>query len=333
MSAHSDFINVIPVVLGLYGLSRFEIGEPVVGGTLNWNFSVHTDSGRKFVRRYREDIATDRIRGEHALLSWLSERGAPVAVANETPGGATIVDVGDGRWAVFDWIEGEARPRGTLTRAQARMLGAAHGRIQELLADHPLSAAATMSMRWDKGESLALLERVRDAAAQDADPRVRAVIAKQMEALQSLDVLPPEEFAALPAQLLHGDFHDEQIIWRGEAIWAVVDWEMWKTDLRVWELVRSLTFSKLLESPLMEEYLAGYREHIRLSEEECRLGLRLWWQSRLVGLWVWAAYFLHGNQRVRSLFPAAIEDVNRATDEPWKAALEDRFVRAALSRS
>jgi hypothetical protein len=48
---------------------------------------------------------------------------------------------------------------------------------------------------------------------------------------------------------------------------------------------------------------------------------------------VWAAYFLHDNQRVRSLFPAAIEDLNRATDEPWKAALEDRFVRAALSSS
>jgi homoserine kinase type II len=333
VSAHSDFINVIPVVLGLHGLSRFEIGEPVVGGTLNWNFSVHTDSGRKFVRRYQEDSTRDRIQGEHDLLFWLAERGVPVALPNETPGGATFVDVEGGRWAVFDWVEGERPPRGTLTPAHARMLGAAHGRVQELLADHPLSAAATMSTRWDKGESLALIERVREAAAQDPDPRVVAAIARQTEALRSLDVLPPEAFAALPAQLLHGDFHDEQVIWQGESIMAVVDWEMWKPDLRVRELARSLTFSNLLDSPLMEEYLAGYGQHIRLSEAECRLGLRLWWQSRLVGLWVWAAYFLHDNQRVRSLFPAAIEDVNRATDEPWKAALEDRFVRAALSSS
>ncbi|MBE0610288.1 MAG: phosphotransferase [Dehalococcoidia bacterium] len=332
MAAHSDVANLIPVVLGLHGLWPFEPGEPVAGGTLNWNFSVHTDGGRKFVRRYRHDIATDRIRGEHDLLFWLAERGVPVAVANETPGGATIVDVGSGRWAVFEWVEGEVPPRGSLTRARALMLGRAHGRLQELLAGHPLSSAAVMSTRWDKGESLALLERVRDSAARDADRRVQAVIAKQVKALELLEVLPPEAFAALPAQLLHGDFHDQQVIWQGESIVAIVDWEMWKTDVRVWELVRSLAFSNLLDSPLMEEYLAGYREHIRLSEEECRLGLRLWWQSRLVGLWVWAAYFLQGNERVRSLFPAAIEDVNRATDEPWKAALEDRFVRAALAR-
>ena len=330
MAAHSDFANLIPVVLGLHGLWPFEPGEPVAGGTLNWNFSVHTDSGRKFVRRYRDDIATDRIRGEHDLLSWLAERGVPVAVPNETPGGATIVDVGTGQWAVFDWVEDEVPSRGSLTRARARMLGRAHGRIQELLAGHPLSSAAVPSMRWDKGDSLALLDRVRDAAAQGADSHVQAVIAAQTKALQSLDVLPPEAFASLPAQLLHGDFHDQQVIWQGDSIAAVVDWEMWKADLRVWELARSLAFSNLFDSPLMEEYIAGYREHIRLSEEECRLGLRLWWQSRLVGLWVWAAHFLQGNERVRSLFPAAIEDVSRATDEPWKAALEDRFVRAAL---
>lgn len=332
MSPHSDGANLLPVVLGLYGLWQLGPGEPIAGGTLNWNFSVHTDSGHKFVRRYRDDIATDRIQGEHDLLSWLAEQGVPVAVANETPGGATFVEVGKARWAVFDWVEGEVLPRGTLTPARARMLGAAHGRTQALLAGHPLSSGAVISMRWDKGESLRLLERVKEAAAGDADPRVRAAIARQADALGSLDVLPPEAFAHLPAQLLHGDFHDEQVIWQGDSVVAVVDWEMWKTDLRVWELARSLTFSNLLDSPLLEEYLAGYREHVRLSEEECRLGLRLWWQSRLVGLWVWAACFLQGNDRVRSLFPAAIEDVNRAADEPWKAAQEDRFVRAALTR-
>lgn len=331
MAAHADFVNLIPVVLGLHGLWPFEPGEPVAGGTLNWNFSVHTDSGRKFVRRYRDDIAMDRIRGEHDLLSWLAERGVPVAVPNETPGGTTVIDVGNGRWAVFDWVEGEVLPRGSLTPARARMLGRAHGRIQELLTGHPLSPAAVPSMRWDKGDSLALLEQVRDAAARDADSQVRAAIAKQLRALEALDVLPPEAFASLPVQLLHGDFHAQQVIWQGESIAAVVDWEMWKTDFRAWELVRSLAFSNLFDSPLLEEYLAGYREHIRLSEEECRLGLRLWWQNRLVGLWVWTACFLQGNERVRSLFPAAIEDVNRATDEPWKAALEDRFVRAALA--
>lgn len=329
MAAHSDFAHSIPVVLGLYGLWPVDSPEPVDGGTLNWNFRVQTGSGRKFVRRYRDDVDTDRIEGEHDLLMWLLERGGPIAAPNRTAGGATIVEFGGAQWTVHNWVDGDRPPRGSLTRARARTLGRAHGRIHELLAAHPLSSAAVPSMRWDKNDSRALLERVGAAAARAADPEVQAAIAAQTTALRSLDVLPPEAFAALPAQLLHGDFHDEQVIWQGESVAAVVDWEMWRADWRVWELTRSLAFSKLFDSPLMDEYLAGYREHVRLSEEECRLGLRLWWQTRLVGLWVWAAYFVNGNARVKRLFPAAIEDLRRATDEPWKAELEDRFVRAA----
>lgn len=132
MPAPSDAANLLPVVLGLYGLWQFGPGEPVAGGTLNWNFSVHTDSGHKFVRRYRDDITKDRIQGEHDLLTWLAERGVPVAAANETPGGATFVEVGQARWAVFDWVEGEVLPRGTLTPARARMLGAARGQAHPM---------------------------------------------------------------------------------------------------------------------------------------------------------------------------------------------------------
>jgi hypothetical protein len=94
-------------------------------------------------------------------------------------------------------------------------------------------------------------------------------------------------------------------------------------------VVRSLAFSKLLDSPLLDDYMAGYREHIQLTEDEVQLALTLWFQGRLVGLWVWWAYVMEGNERVKDFFPATIEEIDRVTDERWKASIRSRFIRAA----
>jgi Ser/Thr protein kinase RdoA (MazF antagonist) len=158
---------------------------------------------------------------------------------------------------------------------------------------------------------------------------MRAAIAKQRDLLDSLDALPPEAFATLPSQLLHGDFHDHQVLWDETGVVAVVDWELWRSDPRVWELIRSLAFSQLLGEPGMDEYLSGYRRFVQLSEEECRLGMRLWWQSRVVGVWVWAAYFLQGNERVLKFIPDVIAELDHVADDAWKHGIEERFVRAA----
>ena len=331
MPDHANFAGLIPDVIGRFGL--WPQGEPqaVAGGTLNWNFKVDTDGGTYFVRRYRDDLELDRIKGEHHLLRWVEERGVPAPLPEETPDDLSFVHIAGGRWAAFPWIDGEVRPRGSLSPAQAQTLGALHGFTQSVLASHPMSSNAHMTMTWDKAQSVDVLARVAAAAERSgAESRIRDGIAKQQRMLDALEVLPPSAFASLPVQLLHGDFHDGQVIWQGDAIAALVDWEVWHCDPRAWELVRSLAFSRLLGSPLMEDYLRGYRHFIHLSEGECRLALRLWWQSRVVGAWVWAAHFLQGNERVEEFFPATVAELDRLAAPDWKAAIEDRFVRAAL---
>lgn len=188
-----------------------------------------------------------------------------------------------------------------------------------------------MTRRWDRAESLALLDRVHAAAIRmGADGGVVAAIERQAGLLANETVLPPEAFAALPGQLLHGDFHDQQVLFRDDDAVALVDWKIWHVGPRAWELLRSLAFSGLLESPLLDEYLAGYRGHQRLTREECRLALQLWWQGRVTGLWVWAAYFLEGNTRVRELFPATIADLELASDGRRRHAIDEGSMKGAL---
>jgi homoserine kinase type II len=244
--------------------------------------------------------------------------------------GETLALVGERRWALFPWMPGGTVQRGSLSAAQVRALGAMHGRTQALLATHPDSAGATMIMRWDKQQSLGLLARLVTVATEKGIPDwIIDGIALQRRLLEAADVWTPDRYAALPCQLLHGDFHDQQVLFAGDTVTAVVDWEIWHADPRAWELVRSLAFSLLLLPPRLEDYLAGYREHVRLSEDEVRLALRLWFQSRLVGLWAWWAYLMDDNKRVEAFFPEMIAELSRVTDERWTDAVGTRFVRAA----
>ncbi len=320
-------------MIGRLGYWPMSEPEPVLSGTLNWNFGIDSDGGRLFVRRYRDDLETPRIHGEHALVRWVEERGVPVPLPELTEDDRSVIEIAGGRWAVYPWIDGEVPERGSLSGSQVRTLGALHGFTQSVLAGHPDSAGARMQMAWDKAQSLEYLARIRAvAAAKGADDWLQDAVAKQTSLLEGLEVLPPSGYASLPCQLLHGDFHDHQVIWDGENIAALVDWEIWHADPRVWEVVRSLAFSQLLDSPMLEDYLGGYRQFVQLTEDECRLGLRLWWQSRLVGLWAWAAYFLQGNTRVAKFFPEMVAELDKVADEGWKAGIEERFVRAACGQ-
>ncbi|HEX5480016.1 MAG TPA: phosphotransferase [Dehalococcoidia bacterium] len=324
-----DLITSVPRVLGAWGLRADEV-RGVPGGTLNHNFDVTAGGRRFFLRCYRANLETERIFGEHELVRWAAARGIATPVPVEAKDGGSVFIDGAERWALFPWVDGEPGERGALSPARVASLGDAHGRLQATLATHPASAGARMRRRWDKADSLRLLDdllRICDDRPDDAD--VRETVARQRELLEEWDVRPPEDFAALPCQMLHGDFHDQQVLFRGDAVAGIVDWEIWHEDARAWELVRSLSFSRLLDSPLLEVYLGAYRRHVQLAEGEVQFALTLWFQSRVVGLWVWWAYLVEGNERLRPFFAETRAELERVSDPRWTSAVRERFVRAA----
>ncbi|MEP7215002.1 MAG: phosphotransferase [Anaerolineaceae bacterium] len=332
MLSHESLEPAIPSVLKAWGLDAPGRVAAVPGGTLNWNFDVHSAGSRFFLRCYRSNLETERIEGEHRLVEWVGTAGIPVAAPIPSLDGHSLLLDGDNRWSLFPWLDGACIERGHLSSPQARALGEMHGRVQSVLARHPESASARLGMRWEKQQSLAALERLvvvgneRRIAQWMIDG-----IQRQRLLLVAAEVAPPEHFASLPCQLLHGDFHDQQALFAGDEVCAVVDWEIWHSDPRAWELIRSLAFSQLLDSPLLTDYLKGYREHIQPSEAELQLALTLWFQSRLVGLWAWWAYIMEGSERVKEFFPSMLAELELVTDARWTASIRERLIRAACS--
>ena len=326
-------LDSVDEVLAAYALERRGLPERVAGGTLNYNYRVETNGGTVFVRRHRREPDVARVSGEHAVIEFAATHGIPVARPLMTSSGVTWFATPEGVWSVFPWIEGRTASRGQITAAEASVLGEMHGRIHAAFALHPGSADARFSMQWDKDRSLEVLARVAGLAAErQMEPVVQAAIAFQRELLGATHLESPAYFAGLPCQLTHGDYHDQQVLLaRDGAANAVVDWELCQVTARVWEVVRALSFSGLLHTPQLGDYLRGYGRHVRLTAEECRLGVELWWQSRVNGVWVWSAYFLEGNERVAGFFPAIVPELERLADPVGRAALATRLMHAARS--
>ncbi len=332
--SHSD-IATLDRVLQPFELSR--TGEPseVEGGSLNDNYRVPTDVGPVFARRNRPDLERGRIEHEHAITRWVADRGAPAIAPRASAEGETIIEVDEQLWALFPWVDGRVPARGQITPGEAEAIGEVHAQIQRLLADHPESEGASIKLLkervdWDTAAALEALAEVEERATE------AGASANLLEALtfrrQLLETEPPrsfDEFDWLPCQLLHGDFHDQQILLgTGETVAGVVDWEMTQPAARIWELIRSLHYSKLLETDLLEHYLGGYHKHMTLTEDECRFGVEFWWQNRLHGTWVYRAYFLEGNERVTAFFPETDRHLRSFADPRQREEIANRLVAA-----
>lgn len=318
-------------VLEQYGLSLR--GEPVAvgGGTLNWNYRVETGAGPRFLRRHREEVSAERILEEHALIAWVGERAVPVARPEVARTGATVIESEDGGlWALYPWIGGAPPVRGAASSPEAFAAGEMHGRLHRTLAEHPAPGEPAGGYEFETAASIEQLQRVLAVAtARGAAGWILDGLREQLALLEARG----HEVAALPGLplgLVHGDYHDQQLLFDGPSrIVAVTDWEQFAVRPRLREVIRSLFFSELMDRPQMADYMAGYRQHVALEAEECRLGMELWWYGRLHSTWVAEAYFLEGNERVAMFFGEAFRTLRMLSDEGARSRLKERFVRAA----
>lgn len=243
----------LDTVLVRHGMRRTAQPQAVSGGTLNLNLRVPTEAGPLFARRYRRELDPERLSYEHAVTNWVAGRGIPAVAPLVSPDGETVVEVSGARWSLFPWVDGRPPIRGKITPSEAIAIGDVHGRIQRALAEHPDSDGRTLQalsddLTLDSGaavEQLAALERA--AAEQGVPPAIAEAIAFQRQLLEDGHGRPFSDFAWLPIQLLHRDFHDQQVLLGPDqsdsepvSVLGIVDWEMTSVEARVWELVRSL---------------------------------------------------------------------------------------------
>jgi Ser/Thr protein kinase RdoA (MazF antagonist) len=213
--------GTVRTVLGHYDLGETSRIAPLSGGTANRNFLVSTARGEYFFRAlHLKYSSAEHVRLDHALKRHLVARGAPVVAPVATREGETVVLLRKGYYELYPYRPGEAFrwEREEELGSAARALALCH----KALADFPRPAGHLRR----KDSSEAILEGLHEIRALTRDRRILdeiAYLAQQAERIS--DALPDEKYFALPCQMIHGDYHPANVVFKSGDVSGIYDWD------------------------------------------------------------------------------------------------------------
>jgi aminoglycoside phosphotransferase (APT) family kinase protein len=127
------------------------------------------------------------------------------------------------------------------------------------------------------------------------------------------DHSPP---AHLAAQVIHGDYHDANVLFTGDRLVGVLDWEKAGGGDPAAEVVRAVHLSFDLAPKQTSAFVSGYRSRRELSDTELDDGAFRYGYGRDRSVWLFKELYLQGNERLRAL-------VNPRPFQPFSALWKD----------
>lgn len=311
--------NAAAGVLRSYRLGRPSGIRPVTEGLLNRGYRITTGSGRYFLKCYVDRATASRsaITAQHRATIDLHALGLPTPPPLPTPDGRTVTAYGGRLFALYPWVEGGHRHGTELAPVQSAELGALLGRLHGALGEvcAPVRQPAGHATA-DPAETVRLVAELRKRAARYEPYGPFDALAEQRLA-ERLDLLarhrhrrPPAE-SAPPTGWTHGDFHGLNLLYRGEQLTAVLDWDKLGVRPQAEEAVRAATLifndreSGVLDLVRVRRYSQSYRAATATTAAQLAAAVhRVWWE-RLNDLWMLQWRYQRGDHRADPLFPAA----------------------------
>lgn len=204
-------------ILDLFGFARgtYRGHQPIAAGTINTNVRVETGEGPRFLRVNEGKTAEDVAR-EAEIVSHVAAAGVPTPVPLRTATGAAFVTWQGQFVSMFPWLAGRTLARAELAPGHAQQVGRALARLHRAGADFPDRRPG----RYEPDEIERRLAGIAEVAS--GDPALAdavKVLAPELAALRA-DRTPD-----LPVGLIHGDLFVDNVLFDGEAMTALLDFE------------------------------------------------------------------------------------------------------------
>ena len=249
-------------------------------GTISVNYRVESDGGPLFVKVLRGKRAVD-LDYEGALLWHLGGHRFPTPQPLRTSQGRPYLVDGPRLVCAFPWQVGEELDGERITAAHA-------GRVGELLGRLHLAAAGF------RGQRLGIYTFDRIAARIEGFRARAADLADLAELAPVLPILDEEvawlrghqrSLGSLPAGTIHGDVFPDNLLWVGDRIVALLDFEQASRGRYTYDLAVALLAFCWRQGTLVDglawSLVSGYQRVRPLSPAERDA---LWTEGRLAAL-------------------------------------------------
>jgi homoserine kinase type II len=265
---------------------RFAVGTvlsvvPVTEGLMNPNWRLETTSGMFALKQLR-DATPEAARRQQRLLPLLAARGVPVPDVRGTRDGDVLAEVGGDWFVMSGWLGGEHRAGPELTpracRAVGEVLGEIHVGLRALLPGGPSEVADEPAQVEEAVTELERLARIAAEGNDGFDAYAMNEIAWRLRHLTRIGHLRPAAGSIGSAGWTHGDINDLNLLFRGDEVCGVLDWDRLGVRTYGHEVVRTATVMFGADLGRIAAFVAGYRSRFAIDDEALRdAAHRRWW--------------------------------------------------------
>jgi homoserine kinase type II len=288
-------------VLRHWSVTPQQVTRPELG-TMNEVFVVDTDRGRLVLRGHRQPDR-EAVEWEHAAMAAARASAVPAPRPLTTADGDVVVERGGRWWSLLIWIHGDQPERGSHTPEQGAGMGEMLARVHAVL--KPLQSRS--GPRGPSGPTIEtirraeeLLSHIEGLPAPGADEAAaHRWLSGQREWLRlHVDDPRPEP---PDHQTIHGDYHDANIVFQGDAVAGVLDWDKVQNGSPLEELIRAMHLSFSLDPDVCRSFVAGYRMQRAVDSADLDRAAQRYGFSRDRSIWLFDELFRGGNERLRPL--------------------------------
>ncbi|MFD8965856.1 phosphotransferase [Streptomyces sp. NPDC059568] len=311
--------SVLAELTSAFGLGEVRERRYLADGLMNANWKLDAPGGAFALKRVT-DVSLDRLGRNLGVLASLAADGVPVSAPIATVSGSLVSEVGGGIWCLFPWAAG-AHVRGVdLSLSQAASLGEHLGRLHErlgrvcdqgLLPAVPETVVAdvtTPERAVEKADRLSSVLAGKgtgsafELAAAVALDRRRVLIAKHA------DRRPQSAIPVGGHGWTHGDVQYRNLLWDGEELVAILDWDRVGVRPYAEEVVRTAQVQfgvdGVFDLARVSAFVRGYRSVAPLEASALADGLRRLWWKRMTDYWQLEFHYDRGDHSFDELFTA-----------------------------
>ncbi len=272
----------IPRVLAHYDLGEFRSCRRIEHGHVNENWRIETTAGRYFLKHRRANLNDPHlIAAQHALIQHLRRAEFPAPALVLTRHGSTFVELKGEICEIHEYIPGVLcdRARPAHFAAAAGTLGRYHETVGGF--NHP------NLHRGRQRYGPTALSRIIDGLVTDWRGQTTSKVERLINELNKHagDLMARfAGFGELPQLVIHGDYYAGNLIFQGDTVAGVVDFDQAHWAWRAMELAEALiyftaecsgefqhiVYPGVLDLDGVCQFLGAYCEKARPSEAEIR---------------------------------------------------------------